>query len=278
MTSTIILATQRTGSTLLCSEFSAMGGLGKPGEHFLPWLRAAAGGARLPRPEFEAIAERGRGRAGTVGVKLMADYLPKLARAWLPPDAVPEADDVAASAAMLLALEAEWGPAAIFRIDRADRFDQALSRHLATATGIYFRTASGEERRDERAGTLSQEAALETFTPQRLEQILQDIALETDFLDRVCARLARPVCVVEYEALASRREAVLAACCAHAGVPEPGRWPERWMTKVVDRGQRDRFRARAEAAWAERRATGLRLPETTRIFAPRPAGAAAAAS
>ncbi len=265
MPNTVILATQRTGSTLLCSEFTAIGGLGRPGEHFLGWLRAAGEGARLPRSDFEAALEAGRAPDGSVGVKLMADYLPTLGAAWRAP--APESPE-AAAVAFLEALAEEIGPLAVFRIDRSDRFDQALSRYLAAATGVYFKTVEGSEVRREGQPTEPGERLLDGLTPQRLEAILGKIDRECGRLDAIAERLPWPVLSLSYEALVEDRDRVLAACCAHAGVPAPTAWPERWMKKVVDRDLRDRFRRRAETLWAERIAKGASLPETSKLFEP----------
>lgn len=258
MPSTIILATQRTGSTLLCAEFEAIGGLGRPGEHFLTWLQTAPADALLPEAALDSILDPGRDPDGNVGVKLMADYLPGIARRA--PGAVAGEEPVAATVRFVEALARWIGPAVLFRIDRGDLFDQALSGYLAVSTGVYFRTEEGEVTRPINTDRDSHEAALADLNIIRLERHLLRLAADRAFLDRVVQGLGRPVLAVEYDALSERREAVLAACCAHAACPLPGTLPPRWMKKVVDRDLRDRFRQRAAAIWRGRAAQGQNVP------------------
>jgi LPS sulfotransferase NodH len=262
--STIILATQRTGSTLLCSELAELDGFGDPGEHFLPWLGAAPEGARMDGDAFAEAVARGRDATGAVGLKLMADYLHRFARAL----GIERGDDTEAAVACLHELEGRIGPAAWFRVDRADIFDQALSRYLATHTGVYFRTERGAVRREEQDARRSADGLLADFNVNWLECLMADIRRETAFLDDVSARLGRPVLAVTYEELSAERERVLAACCAHAGHPPPADWPARWMRKVVDPELRDRFRERAEEMWARKAAAGKPVPAIARVASP----------
>lgn len=82
---TLILATQRVGSTYFETGVSRMGGLGKPWEHFvraLPELRTEKDPDTL-RALFEECLEAGRDEDGHIGVTIMADYFNKVARGWL---------------------------------------------------------------------------------------------------------------------------------------------------------------------------------------------------
>lgn len=260
MTSTIILATQRSGSTLLCSELEGIGGLGRPGEHVLAWLEENPDADAMPSATLAALLSAGRDATGAVGLKLMADYAPRLA-ALLGHGG---AEEAAAVAAMLRGFETRFGPTAVFRIRREGIFDQALSSYLAVSTGIFVRTEQGPASRGVEADADRHEAALAGFDIARLEEQLARIADEEARLDRVCAALDRPVLTVDYDALVATREAVLAACCAHAGRPVPEAWPVRAMRKVVDPALRDRFRAAAEAIWADRAAAGMTVPSIAR--------------
>jgi len=242
MPNTLILATQRTGSTLLCSELADIGGLGAPGEHLLDWLRNRGGQETLTPDRLDALLAPGRDGDGNVGLKLMADYLPALAELALG-ERAPQ-DPVAAGAAFIDSLAERYGPFAVFRIDREDRFDQALSRYLAVYTGVYFRTADGEITQ-QFAGQCSAEAALECFDVWALDRLMTEICAELRYLDQLGTRLRQPVHPVPYEALCERREETLALACAHAGIAPPATWPRRWMRKVVDPELGERFRREA---------------------------------
>lgn len=253
---TLILATQRTGSTLLCSEFEDIGGLGRPGEHVLPWLRDNAEDARLDPVALTAILSRGRDDGGRLGLKLMADYLPRVGRALGARDAEPLAQALFA----IRHIEAVAGRAAIFRLDRLDVFDQALSSYLATATGLFFRTADGEVTDAAMTREASHEAALAAFDGRLFDTYVVQVERDKAFLAELCAGLDRPVLGIAYEDLVERRAATLARCCAHAGVPCPDTLPRRWMRKVVDPTVRDRFRTAAERFWQERARQGRSVP------------------
>ncbi|MGF1500213.1 MAG: Stf0 family sulfotransferase [Paracoccaceae bacterium] len=241
----IILATQRSGSTLLCAELQGIGGMGRPGEHFWSWLREAGEAPCLDDAAMDRIAAFGRAEDGSLGFKIMADYLPRLAEARFGP----VADRVEGSVRFLTELEAREGPFAWFRIDRADVFDQALSRYLATQTGLYFRTETGTVAAEGHPGAeKSEDTLLAEFRPDRLARHIREIDAERRTLDRIADTLGRSVHLVPYEDLVDRRAEVLAGCCAHASRPVPAEWPERWMKKVVDADLRQRFRRLFDAA------------------------------
>lgn len=242
-----------------------IGGLGRPGEHFLPWLGRTEEGTRLTRRDVTAALDVARDHTGAVGIKFMADYLPRLARAWL---LTSVKDDLEACLSFLKVLMAEHGRFAIYRIDRTDRFDQALSRYLAGATGVYFKTIEGEDvQRDTDKRRLTADAALDGLFPKRVEQLLSRIDRETSFLDQLCDALPVPVMAVSYEDLCDDRDRVLRRCCQHAGIEAPNTWKDRWMTKVVDHDQRERFRAHALANYLDRSSKGADFPLTARAFA-----------
>ncbi len=264
MSHTIILATQRTGSTLLCSEFSAIGGLGRPGEHLLAWLKSAEAQARLTDAALDALEAEARDTDGQVGHKIMADYLPELAARWSgTADPAPEAQ-----AAFLGALTRRLGRTAFFRIRRGDRLDQAISRYLAAETGVYFKASDGTVQTDPEAGGLTEDAAVEGLDIARIERLLGRIGREEAALDAVTGALDHPVLDIAYGQLARERCATLRACCAHAGVPAPARFSERWMEKVVGTGLRQRMRGRVEELWRSARRAGRPLPQLTDALAP----------
>lgn len=258
MPNSIILATQRSGSTLLCAELEDIGGLGHPGEHFLDAVRE---GAALSQAEIVEVLERGRDGDGNVGLKLMADYLPTFARVIGESPDIVTAHPASACARALRQITDFLGPTRFFRIDREDRLDQTLSRYLAVSSGIYFRTAEGQSvRRGTDVETRAYAEILTGFDVGDLEGHLGDLEMEVGFLDAVLDILRRDVLGLSYEALAGARSATLRRCCLHAGRRPPAAFSTPWMRKVVDDEMRARFRRRALDAWAQRRTEGRPIP------------------
>ncbi|MEM9146675.1 MAG: Stf0 family sulfotransferase [Pseudomonadota bacterium] len=252
----IILATQRTGSTLLCSEFENLGGLGRPGEHFLPWLRENDEAAQLSTSDIEEVFARGRDDTGRLGLKLMADYLPRIGKAM----GARGEDPLEHAVHAVDRVEAIAGPAALFRLDRSDVFDQALSSYLATATGLFFRTSDGSVTDRDRAQLDSHEAALAAFDGKLFDTYVVQVERDKAFLAEICDAIGPPILNVTYEDLVSDRLTSLAACCAHGGIRLPEAVPDRWMRKVVGQDHRDRFRQAAEAFWEQRASHGYPVP------------------
>lgn len=265
---TVILATQRTGSTLLCSEFEEIGGLGRPGEHFLPWLRAHGESEQLSEDALAKILAAGRGADGRCGLKLMADYLPRIGSAF----GISSGTPLEVTLGALCRLEDMLGPIAWYRLDREDVFDQALSSYLATATGVFFRTTDGTVTDKSHQQALSHQAVLDAFDGRLFDTYVAQVERDKAFLGEICDALDRPVLSLTYERLCADREGVLARCCRHAGIEPPTTLPKRWMRKVVDDRMRTQFRERAEGFWAQRAEQGhtvpaiARMPDVSRVF------------
>jgi len=75
----LVLASQRSGSTLLCRDIESLGGMGVPGEHFLDILGTNER-SDLTEDDVMACIEKGRDRKApdVAGVKLMVNYAPKI--------------------------------------------------------------------------------------------------------------------------------------------------------------------------------------------------------
>lgn len=264
MPNLIILATQRTGSTLLCSELGAIGGLGQPGEHLLSWRRARGAGQRLDVPALAEASAPGLDADGWVGHKIMSDYLGELAAAW--GGGGPEAGP-AHQARFIEWLCEHIGPTAVIRISRSDRLDQALSRYLAAETGLYFRAVDGICQYGDTGHRSSLDVAVDGLSLARINRIIGKINREEAALDAVCARLDALVLQIEYEALAADREETMARCLGHAGLPVAEPLPPRWMAKVVAPALRLRCRDRLLALWLEAQGRRARFPELDPIMA-----------
>lgn len=263
---TLVLGSQRAGSSLLCRDLLGMGGLGAPEEYLVPLIRRSrrAKGA-LPGPE-EILERIGRGRradAPRIGaLKLMvnqAQFLDRsLRRAGL------------ASRADALDHVLDWARQrfprlVVFTIRRANPLDQAVSRLLARETRTYHRRDGGAEDGTGETGGGETGAMTDGLAGLTLDdaffwRVFREIAViseETELLDAVAARNPDICHVVAYDDLAATPGRCREAIHAHATACglRPARVDvTRELRKVVtgrDAGRlKDGFRAFAEARLA----------------------------
>ena len=145
----IICTTPRSGSTLLCKLLAATRMAGQPESWFhspsLPdWLGYHdLTPSDFPTPEaalravFDATHDKGAAGTGVFGLRLQRgsfDYfIEQTARLF--PDQSSDKDKV----------EAAFGPTLFLHLTRADKLSQAISRLRAEQSGLWHRTATGEE-------------------------------------------------------------------------------------------------------------------------------------
>ena len=239
---TLVLASQRSGSTLLCRDIESLGGMGAPGEHFLELLRAFKEGTARPG-EAEVLEAIGRGvkaEAPDIGaVKLMVNYAPRI-------DAfIRGGEEVAQPKAMQNIID--WAQARFERLNlvvliRANALDQAISRVVARQTQVWHRKAGVLGDADPHG-----DAGLDLKKlNQPVLKALPGVIRNTEILRKV-ARANRDIALtVEYEDLAASAEDSARALVAHARRAgfEPRRDEvRRKLSKLIDADKSQAIRA-----------------------------------
>lgn len=210
---TLVIASQRSGSTLLCQDIASLRGMGAPREYFLDILNQPKQPKSTPT-EADVLACIAKGimpsDPATGAVKLMVNYAPKI-DAFIrnaPPVAPPQAvQNIIAWA------DANFDRVNLVALIRTNALDQAISRAVAGLTDIWHRRLArnpvgtdpyGEKKLAPRVLNM---AILENL-PAVLEQnaIIRDIA----------RRNAERCLLIDYETLAASVEETSERIVAHA--------------------------------------------------------------
>lgn len=135
---TLVLANQRSGSTLLCQDIISLGGLGRPGEYFLKVV-----GSGKPKPDVTAATIRGlleqqraTGGSGVAGIKLMVNYAPRIMQ-YITGDHAKRPEPEAASKAFIDWALQTYDGVNLVVLTRENVINQAISRVIARRTGVY---------------------------------------------------------------------------------------------------------------------------------------------
>lgn len=227
----LVLASQRSGSTLLCRDITSLGGLGIPKEHFLDILGKKSR-PDLTEQDVMACLEKGRdpNSPDVAGVKLMVNYAPKI-DGYIRGDA-----HVGASKAINNILNwarLRFDDVAVFALVRENSLDQAISRAVANATNIWHRNEAAVKRNDPYADIdlpikeLNMDILSSLPATVRQNQIIRQVARENPKLCRL----------ISYENLAASVEGTSEALLQHASTH--GFCPEntlavRSLRKLID--------------------------------------------
>lgn len=239
MSITIVLATQRSGSSLFCDDLTSLGGYGRITESFVPWLVSNGVQKRLPVAEFIDAIARSRDGRGVYGTKLMADYLPRLGRSILDEGQGEAKDPLELSLTFLSKLDVLFGDAVYYRLRRESLIDQAISRYLSLATGHVHTTQGEKMYAIAEQGRISTDKAIAQMDPYRIITLADKIERENRFLDRVVAALPRKVLDIDYDHLVSHPQEVYRDVIAHAKLPADNDRFVRSKTKVVAKKDAD---------------------------------------
>ncbi len=239
---TLVLSTQRSGTSLLCQDIGALGGLGRPGEHFLKLLPQARRGELNPDDIRAAIAYGAdRVRGDVAGICLMANYARGIMDV-LAPDAARQGYGPNLRAFLAWA-EAEFEAVLPVFVFRRNTVDQALSRVLSKTTGVFNSRQIAGTADDYHARLAALDAghvALEALVEVR------HVVAERRALERIHADLGDRAATLIYEDAAADPGAVAAAltgAAARAGMAPEGREVTRALQKVVPGAETQRFRA-----------------------------------
>jgi hypothetical protein len=223
---TLVLSSQRSGSTLLCRDIESLGGLGDPRERLLSLQRGS--GVASEADVVERIARGATEEAPEVGaVKLMVGQAPAVATAVTRRTPRGQADAMRAVV--------EW---ATSRFDRVllvvlvrNAVDQAISRVVATSTDVFHATDAEQAR----AASLSL-APAEVLNPRILDQ-LQRVLGQRRVLTEIAADYADRALLLGYGDLTGAVEETTARLVAHArahGFHPRRSQVSRTLVKVLD--------------------------------------------
>ncbi|MBD3625456.1 MAG: hypothetical protein HUJ24_08780 [Rhodobacteraceae bacterium] len=229
---TLVLASQRSGSTLLCNDIKSLGGLGSPAENFLKLFRAGDGSGLGPQDVKDRIAAGADEQSPDVGaVKLMVNYAPRVYR-FIEKSEKP-AGRFEACMGFIEWARREYDAVNLIVLVRENAVDQAISRALASKTGVYHiqGTRGGNKKRN--AAPAPGDSAV---PPQDVMRAALASAREADVLRRVARKHANLALLLTYEQIAASPEATSQALRAHAakaGMEAQNELAVRSMKKVV---------------------------------------------
>lgn len=227
----LVLASQRSGSTLLCRDIENLGGMGVPKEHFLDIVGKNARQGLNEQDVMQQIAKGVRPADPSVAaVKLMVNYAPKIdayirgSAQVAPQKAVQNIFDWA---------QKRFDRVCIFALVRDNSLDQAISRAVANVTDIWHRHEKTLQGGDPYEGVKLPTDAVNMAILEALPQVVR----QTKVIRQ--ATTANPeICqLVSYDKLAESVEdssQLLSAHARKAGFQPTKTQAVRHMRKLID--------------------------------------------
>ena len=233
---TLVLATQRSGSTLLCRDIESLGGLGGPREYFLGLAEEAEHGSVSEDDVLERIARGATESDPRIGaVKMMVGQAPAV-------DAMIRGGRRRGQRVALQHV-VEW---AFERFERVfmvilvrNALDQAISFVVASSTGFFH----ASDVADIRAASAA-ELVPEDLNPLILAQ-LQRFLAQRRVLTLIGEEYADRALMLSYDELTRQMERTTNRLVAHAraqGFAPHRTSVTRTMMKVIDEDVSDRLR------------------------------------
>lgn len=234
---TIVVATQRSGSTLLCRDIESLGGMGAPREYFLEILGKNAREGLTERDVVDLIRKGERPDDPGIGaVKLMVNYAPKI-------DAMitggPQVNPIRALENITAWAHANFRHVNLVVLKRENPLDQAISRAVARLTDVWHKNEGAEK------GTGDKEIAPKALNLAILEA-LPRVLRENDVIREFARRNAGHCAFIGYETLASDVERSSKIIIEHAranGLTPRKEVAERVLRKIIDDQQSSRIKA-----------------------------------
>lgn len=207
---TLVLASQRSGSSLLCRDIESLGGMGAPREYFLNILGK---NAREGLGEQDVLMQIAQGvlpvDPGIGAVKLMVNYAPQI-------DAyIRQTQPVGHLQALQNIID--WACGRFDRVNlialvRINALDQAISRAMAQLTDVWHRKAELEAHADPYVG--------HKLEPRRVNmailEALPGVIRQTEILQRIAARNAQICMMLDYDMLSGSIEESSRQIVGHA--------------------------------------------------------------
>lgn len=226
---TLVVSSPRTGSTLLCRDLASLGGFGSPREYFRDFHPADGEDAILDR-----LARGAQAETPAVGAaKLMVQQTRPVAHA-ITGGPVPAAESMVV---FVRWAQQRFDQVCVVILVR-NAIDQAISRAVAGATGVYHSTnrryrVHGEQPID---GIDINQAIL-----TELKAVLRDRAA----VQTVAKELGDAALLIGYDDLTARAEETTRRLVAHArahGLEPHREAPTRRLTKVISAGRSEALR------------------------------------
>lgn len=220
----IVLATTRTGSTLLCQDILHLGGMGAPREYLLPLAR----NWKAQFTEQDVLRKISQGVTESVdnvcAFKLVVEYAPSVYRYIY--GVAPKNPYEAVDGVLRWALK-NFENVNLVGIVRTNLLDTAISRVVARFTDVYH--AFNDQKISFEPGQVS--------INQHLLRELPLIANQTRVIAGIVRQYQSIAMSVEYEELSQNPEKVFHEIVDHArelGFDTQFRIPERRLRKIVD--------------------------------------------
>lgn len=205
----LIMASQRTGSTLFSSQIENLG-VGAPREHAMPFIRRQE---RLNNADLDKVFKRAKGKreAGdTYALKAMLNYTPKLVRADFPElrgmtPTQSRAEHAAVIELFIQMLEKRFRTVPVFLLTRDNILEVASSRALAQLT----------QRRHTKEASDNVSAYDHIPEDRIIDQIISHLPRafrEKQIMHLLKERLGSRICFVQYEQLVSAPQDVENRC------------------------------------------------------------------
>ncbi|MCA8899613.1 MAG: hypothetical protein KDA53_00010 [Hyphomonas sp.] len=241
---TLVLASQRSGSTLLCRDIESLGGMGAPREYFLDIVGRSARNGLTEADVLDRIARGVKPEAPGIGaVKLMVSYAPRIdsyirgAEAVAPQKAVQNIIDWA---------QERFDRVNLIALVRGNSLEQAISRAVANMTDVWHRHEAGMKDGNPYAGAKLPTRALNLAILEALPGVIRQTGVI-----RHIVRANPDLCgLIKYEHLAASLEDSSAQLIAHArkvGFEPTETVATRSLQKLIDKDSTEVFKANFKA-------------------------------
>lgn len=206
---TLVLSSARSGSTLLCRDIASLGGLGFPREYLRGMARQARSGALSEADVLERLAPGVQdGAPGATAVKLMVD---QAGPAYAAVTGRRPDSPAAALSGFVTWARAHYDQVLLVFLVR-NAVDQAISRVVASETGVFHTTAPGGPGCD---GTAAVAPAVDDLNPRILAELAR-VVRDRRALDQVRAEHADLALLLTYDELTEQVGATTSRLVAHA--------------------------------------------------------------
>lgn len=231
---TLVIANQRTGSTLLGQDIASLGGMGVPKEHFLEILRASKTGEAEAHTEadvLEMIAKGAQEDAPHVGaVKLMVSYAPTI-DAFI--RGAPPVGQGKAVQNIIDWARARFETVNLIVLIRENVLDQTISQTMARETQIWHRKETAVEGGNPYADVDIKKKRLNLAILRALPAVMT----RHEVLKRIAASNAEHCLTIDYDEMAASVEETSRKLVAHAranGLEPVNEVAKRKLRKLID--------------------------------------------